>query len=162
MGRPFGWFGSAALVLSFLSSLWSPAPHWQESKRSCKTEMSSALCCTVEQQLKHWYAINIVFLPELKQSINRAPDTMKKINSDSSQIQYKCLQKPPGCGPGQPALSVSAWPAELQNHLLTSPFCCSVQPHSHLQQSDYLTHLNEINHCFPNSFFPCVKFINWI
>jgi len=155
MGHPFGWFRSAALALSPLNSLWSPAPHWQDSKRSCKTEMSLALCSTAEQQLNHWYVINTVFLPELKHRNNRAPGAMKKMNSAPSQIQNICLQTPPGCAPGHPALSVPAWAEELQNHLPTSTIlqCESAQPHFHLQQSDCWIHLIETDRCLPNALF---------
>ena len=77
MKYPFGQRSSATLVLSPPSSLWSPAPNWQSSKRSCKTEMSLALCSTAEQQLKHQFVISVVFLSEPKQSIT--PDTVQKI-----------------------------------------------------------------------------------
>uniref|UniRef100_A0A803XK19 Adaptor related protein complex 3 subunit beta 1 n=1 Tax=Meleagris gallopavo TaxID=9103 RepID=A0A803XK19_MELGA len=74
---PFGQCRSAALVLTPPISLWSLAPHWQDSKRSYKTEMSLALCSTtyVKSQDKQFAAATIQAIGRCATNIAEVTDT---------------------------------------------------------------------------------------
>lgn len=70
----FAWCHMVWNDLGQLSWFWpfpnpcaiSALPRWQDGTRSWETEISLATCSTAQQQLKHQFVINIIFLQNIE------------------------------------------------------------------------------------------------